>query len=143
EYRQALRSVRYLHRNTIDPDLSLRKLIYEVQDPQEGGPPLEIILAFQYTFVDLVIPSAFTPNGDAANDRWVIDWPGGGIEDIANAVVSVYDAYGMLVFRSKGFDDSWDGTFDGKLLPSGTYFYTIDLNLRNRKTYRGIVTILR
>src|SRR5690606_21469879 len=143
EYRQVLRSVRYLHRNTIDPDLTPRKLVYEVRDGDVASAPLEIVIAFQYTFVDLVIPSGFTPNGDEANDRWVIDWPGGGIEEIANAVISVYNAHGVLVFRTHGFDEPWDGTANGELLPAGTYYYTINLNLRNRKTYKGIVTLLR
>lgn len=143
EYRSALRSVRYLHRNTVDPDLRPAQLVYEVNEGDAASSPLEIVISMEYTFVDLVIPTGFTPNGDEANDTWVIDWPGGGVEEIASAVVSVYTSSGVLVFRTQGFGSPWDGTMDGKLLPAGTYYYTIDLNLRNRKTYRGTVTILR
>jgi gliding motility-associated-like protein len=97
----------------------------------------------QYTFIEFDIPSGFTPNGDMANDTWVIERPGGGLEDMNDAIISVYNKQGVLVYRAKGFDRPWDGTLNGKSLPADTYFYTIDLQLRSRKTYKGIVTILR
>ena len=45
--------------------------------------------------------------------------------------------------RAKGFEKEWDGYVNGQVLPSDTYFYTIDLNLQYmKKTYKGAVTIL-
>lgn len=143
EYRMALRSVRYLHRNTIDPLLEPKTLFFTVHDGETESAPKEKVIKLQYTFVELEIPSGFTPNGDQANDTWIIGRPGGGLDEMDNAIISVYNKQGVLVFRTKGFDRPWDGTMNGELLPADSYFFTIDLQLRNKKTYKGIVTILR
>lgn len=143
EYREALRSVRYVYLNTIDPILEQKRVTFLLSDQRSEGEGRDKVIVLKYTFVEFEIPTAFTPNGDQANDTWVIDRPGGGLEEMNDAVVSVYDKHGVLVHRSKGFEHPWDGTMNGELLPAGTYFFTIDLQLRNKKTYRGIVTILR
>jgi len=102
--------------------------------------PIELI----YTFKDLDIPTAFTPNGDPANDAWVITSPNtqDGSVPYEKAHVRVYTKSGLLVYESIGFTKPWDGTFQGKELPVDTYFYTIDLKY-NRVRYKGVVTILR
>lgn len=143
QYRTALRSVRYLYQNTLDPILEPKGVYYTVHDGEAESERASKVIILQYTFVEFEIPSAFTPNGDHANDTWVIDRPGGGLEEMDKAVISVYNKQGVLVYRARGFDRPWDGTHDGELLPSDTYFFTIDLQLRNQKTYKGIVTILR
>jgi gliding motility-associated-like protein len=143
EYRMALRSVRYIHRNTIDPLLEPKALYITVHDGETESAPKEKVIILEYTFVEFEIPSGFTPNGDQANDTWIIDRAGGGLEEMDKAIISVYNKQGVLVFRTKGFDRPWDGTMNGDLLPADSYFFTIDLQLRNKKTYKGIVTILR
>jgi len=57
-------------------------------------------------------------------------------------VIKVFNHRGLTVYESTGFENPWDGTFKGELLPVDTYFYTIDLKLLNQKTYKGTVTIL-
>lgn len=143
EYRTALRSVRYLHLNTLDPILRAKTVTARLHDGETEGEGKDKIIVLQYTFIEFQIPTGFTPNGDQANDTWVIDRPGGGLEEMDNAIISVYNKQGVLVYRAKGFDRPWDGTMNGELLPADTYFFTIDLQLRNKKTYRGIVNILR
>ena len=143
EYINALRSVKYLYQNTTDPLLEPKGITFTVNDGKVSSEPAEKVIMLQYTFVEFEIPSGFTPNGDQANDTWIIDRPGGGLQEMTNAVISVYNKQGVLVYRAKGFERPWDGTMRGELLPADTYFYTIDLQLRNNKTYKGIVTILR
>ena len=143
EYRLALRAVRYLHRNSIDPLLEPKALYFTVHDGEIESTPVDKVIMLKYTFIEFEIPSGFTPNGDRANDTWIISRPGGGLEEMDDALVSVYNKQGVLVFRSRGFDRAWDGTKNGEPLPADTYFFTIDLQLRNKKTYKGIVTILR
>ena len=142
-YRDALRSVRYIYRNTIDPLLEPKTVFFKLNDGDAESEPKDKVIILQYTFVEFEIPTGFTPNGDQANDSWIIDRPGGGLEEMDDAIISVYDRRGVLVYRTRGFERPWDGTMNGEALPADTYFYTIDLQLRNRKTYKGIVTILR
>ncbi|TCJ19000.1 PKD domain-containing protein [Flaviaesturariibacter flavus] len=85
-----------------------------------------------------VIPNVFTPNGDGVNDRWVINH----LESYPGATVEVYNRYGQLVFRSVNYTTAWDGTLNGQLLPTGTYYYII--NPKNgRKQMTGFVDLIR
>ena len=72
------------------------------------------------------IPSGFTPNGDGMNDEWVIDL----IELFPNCEVYIYNRWGEKLYYSKGYPPSerWNGKFKGKDLPSGTYYYIINLH---------------
>jgi len=72
------------------------------------------------------IPSGFTPNGDGTNDEWVIDL----IELFPNCEVYIYNRWGEKLFYSKGYPPSerWNGKYKGKDLPSGTYYYIINLH---------------
>ncbi len=84
------------------------------------------------------IPNVFTPNGDGVNDTWVIEY----LESYVGATVEIFNRYGSLVFRSVGYTKSWDGTYGGKQMPAGTYYYII--NPKNgRKQISGFVDIVR
>ena len=84
------------------------------------------------------IPNVFTPNGDGINDTWVIQY----LESYPGATVDVFNRYGSLVYHSVGYTKAWDGSFDGKQMPAGTYYYII--NPKNgRKQLSGFVDIVR
>ncbi len=87
---------------------------------------------------DVRFPNTFTPNGDGVNDNWVID----GINSYPNPVVRVYNRNGQLIYRSAGTISPWDGTYNGKAVPAGNYYYIIELGL-NRPTQSGWVAVLR
>ncbi len=87
---------------------------------------------------DLIIPNAFTPNGDGANDVWEID----GLNNYPNAFIQVFNRWGDLVFSSRGYPIPWDGQFKGNHLPAATYYYTISSDALERPL-SGAITILR
>ena len=74
---------------------------------------------------DIVIPSAFTPNGDSENDEWeIIDL------DLVypNNIVYVYNRWGNLIYTSNKGDyasKKWDGTYNEEVLPVASYYYII------------------
>ena len=84
------------------------------------------------------VPNAFTPNGDGINDLWDIP----GLSVYPNCVVSVYNRYGTRVYYSVGYPRSWNGTYNGHALPTGTYYYIIDLKI-NKPEIAGPVTIFK
>jgi gliding motility-associated-like protein len=83
------------------------------------------------------VPNVFTPNGDGINDKWEIKY----LESYPGCTVQIFNSYGQLVFESTGYK-AWDGTFKGKQVPAGTYYYII--NPKNgRKQMSGFVDIVR
>lgn len=98
-------------------------------------------------FVNILSPisiyNALTPNGDDIDDTWTIS----GIDRpvFEAAVVSVFDRWGQQVFKSLGYRTPWDGTNNGRYLPTGAYYYVIELNTYDLyiPPYVGIVSILR
>jgi len=88
---------------------------------------------------DIKIPNAFTPNADGINDVWVI-------ADLAfypDCIVKIFNRNGALLYTSKGYATAWDGTVNGKKLPSGTYYYIIDSQALVNNRLSGYVSILQ
>ncbi len=150
DYMAAIKSIQYNYRLTTDingePSLiSTEPKTIEVRlgDGEFTSEPRTRTIELE-TLVDLDIANTFTPNGDLANDTWAIE-PLQRSDRFAETVVKVYNKKGLLVWETIGLDieNRWDGTHNGELLPSDTYYYTIDLNLSFiKKTYKGAVMIL-
>ncbi len=82
----------------------------------------------------------FTPNGDGTNDVWII----GDLTDFPNVEVAIFNRWGEQLFSSKGYSDPWDGKYNGKELPVGTYYYVIDLkDEKYPDAFTGPLTIMR
>jgi gliding motility-associated-like protein len=88
---------------------------------------------------DIEFPNGISPNGDGKNDVWIIDF----IEQFPNNVVEIYNRWGELLFHADGYQQDWDGTYNGKELPIGTYYYVIELNEEGKEPFTGPLTILR
>ncbi|UKT64844.1 T9SS type B sorting domain-containing protein [Pedobacter mucosus] len=87
---------------------------------------------------NIVIPKAFTPNGDAINDTWNIPTA----ESFLNTIVRITNRYGQLVYQSTGKYKPWDGKFNGTDLPSAAYYYTINFN-NGSEIYSGWIMLIR
>lgn len=83
-------------------------------------------------------PRFFTPNGDGNNDYWQIIGAG---RDLISGNITIYDRYGALVQQISANDIGWDGTINGKLLPSSDYWFSI--NLSNKKQFKGHFALKR
>lgn len=67
----------------------------------------------------IVVPDAFSPNGDGVNDQFRAF---GNFEAIS---MKVYNRYGNLVFEGEGLDAFWDGTHDGEPVIISVYPYVM------------------
>ena len=83
------------------------------------------------------MPNSFTPNNDGTNDMWNLDF-----SSYSNGSIQVYSKWGNLVWESAGTMLSWDGTYNGQVLPSGTYYYILDID-NGTLTQNGPVTIVK
>ena len=63
-------------------------------------------------------PNAFTPNGDGINDRWQPVWVA---NTNATLELTIYDRWGHALFTAHDSAIAWDGTANGKLVPTGIY----------------------
>ena len=89
-------------------------------------------------FSSLTIYNTFTPNGDRFNDTW-------GVPEVRfyeGARIAVYERGGARVFYTEDPDVRWDGTFNGKEMPVGSYYWVIQIE-ETGATRRGIVNLLR
>lgn len=85
---------------------------------------------------------AFTPNNDGINDKWMATTS----NICTNRVrVIVYNRYGSTVYSNDNYQNEWDGTYKGSVIPDGTYYYYAVYELINGKTISlsGDVTIIR
>lgn len=69
------------------------------------------------------IPNVFTPNGDDINDR-LIAKTSGLVEKID---FRLFNRNGMLLFKTEEPRINWDGTYKGKIVSPGVYFYQCDV----------------
>ena len=93
------------------------------------------------------IPNAFTPNGDGKNDVFrVLAAPLGSRID----QFSVYNRWGQVLYLGQNLVagdpiGGWDGTYNGRPEPPGTYVYSIKISLQNgaEQVFRGTVELIR
>ncbi|WP_111684050.1 T9SS type B sorting domain-containing protein [Winogradskyella tangerina] len=79
----------------------------------------------------------FTPNGDGENDYWQIC--GSKLEP--NLLVYVFDRYGKLLNVFNGDQKGWDGTYNGRRMPTSDYWFLVER--QNGKSHTGHFTLKR
>ncbi len=86
--------------------------------------------------------NVITPNGDSRNDFFIIE----GIENYRENRLTIYNRYGVPVYKASGYLNDWNGTDNhGHELSPGIYYYSMDLrDPRPSKTvFKGSVSILK
>jgi len=71
---------------------------------------------------NLIVPNAFTPNGDGVNDELCLD---GWNDCVSTFQIFIYDRWGEKVFESTDPKFCWDGIYKGKLLDPAVFVYYI------------------
>ncbi|KGO78569.1 hypothetical protein Q763_17750, partial [Flavobacterium beibuense F44-8] len=75
-----------------------------------------------------MIPKGISPNGDDKNDNF--DLTGFNVRKI-----SIFNRYGKEVFTQGAYTNEWYGQDKkGNELPTGTYYYSIELGNGDSKT---------
>jgi gliding motility-associated-like protein len=83
----------------------------------------------------LDIPTGFSPNNDGENDSWTVT----GLENYPDAIIQVFNRWGQVVFDGGQTNPSWDGYFQGKLMPTADYYFIVDLGTDEK--INGVVTL--
>ncbi|MDM1361471.1 gliding motility-associated C-terminal domain-containing protein [Myroides marinus] len=93
---------------------------------------------------DIVIYNLVTPDGDGKNDYFIID----NINKFPNNTVEIYNRWGVKVYDTKNYDSAGNvfrGYSDGRVtinrgdkLPTGTYFYIVNYEYKDKSGSRMI-----
>ncbi len=77
---------------------------------------IEVVASYR-----ILVPNAFTPNGDGLNDYFRPEMRG--IDDFE---FHIFNKWGELIYSSYSKEDpGWDGTLNGTMSPNGNYVYKI------------------
>lgn len=88
----------------------------------------------------LIIPNAFSPNGDGKNDYFNLLSSG----NIVIKEFAVYDRWGNEVFRDNTGYWGWDGKYKTEYMEIGTYFYYVRYSENGiEKIKKGDVSLVR
>ncbi len=89
----------------------------------------------------IVIPKAFSPNGDGINDEFRIF-----LRDFREADFAIYDRSGNRVFESTNpMLDGWNGVYKNEEQNIGVYVYylVVTFNDDTQRLYQGNITLIR
>lgn len=89
---------------------------------------------------ELLIPNAFSPNGDGVNDEWKISY-----RSLTDFKCWIFDRQGHELFSFDNPEKGWDGKYKGKTVTPGVYFYVIQATGADGKKYKksGDINILK
>ena len=112
-------------------------------DPDNNGNPDESSLTrVMLEKVTVRIPEGFSPDGDGVNDTFVL-------ENLDNEPISlqIFNSFGNLIYKNDNYQNDWNGisnqgSYKGKDITDGTYFYVVSKR-DNKETYVRFITIIR
>ena len=82
-----------------------------------------------YQFSILEYPRFFTPNEDGINDYWSIRGYDKNLNPLSE--IYIYNRFGVLLYKMDASGPGWNGTYEGKKLPSNTYWFKTLLTDQN------------
>ncbi|AEA43768.1 PKD domain containing protein [Fluviicola taffensis DSM 16823] len=88
-------------------------------------------------------PNTFTPDGDEFNQTWFLHIDG---IDIFQFNLKLFNRWGENIWESHDPKASWDGTYQGKIVPAGGYTWileTRELVSDKKYTFTGHINVLR
>jgi gliding motility-associated-like protein len=125
------------------PGGGLDTIVYHVRVSTEQGCVSEDSIEVHVfeTKPAVFIPNAITPNGDGLND--VLRPTIAGILKFSD--FRIYNRWGQLLFSTKRQGDGWDGVYNGRKQPSGTYVYVLNAIDYTGKKYfqKGTFVLIR
>jgi len=91
---------------------------------------------------ELILPNAFTPNGDGYNETFRPLHPC----NMGNFSLQIFNRYGQLIYQTQDPSVGWNGNFGGAKAQTGTYVWAasyINTETQQREARRGFVVLIR
>jgi gliding motility-associated-like protein len=93
--------------------------------------------------VIIYAPNTFTPDNDEHNQNWGIHIEG---IDVTDFNLLIFNRWGEIIWESNDPSATWDGSYNGSIIPQGTYSWIIrakDLLNDGKYEFNGYINILR
>jgi gliding motility-associated-like protein len=93
--------------------------------------------------VVLFVPNTFTPDGDEYNQNFQVYIDG---IDIFSFNMLIFNRWGEIIWENNNPSESWDGSYNGQIVPSGTYTWKIVAKDRindDQYVWHGHLNVLR
>ncbi|MBL7942642.1 MAG: gliding motility-associated C-terminal domain-containing protein, partial [Flavobacteriales bacterium] len=129
--------------NIITPLVDVPNVIVWTVDNGVCGTTSDTAMIVLEDCLTVIVPDAFSPNGDGTNDFLVIP----NIETYPNNRIEIFNRWGMKVFEASPYNNTWDGTSNhsatiGDPLPVSTYYYVLDLGT-GEEAFNGFIYLKR
>lgn len=129
--------------NIITPLVDVPSVLTWTVDNGLCGMSSDTVIFILEDCLTIVVPDAFSPNGDGTNDNLVIP----NIESYPNSSFEVFNRWGMKIFEASPYNNTWDGTSlhsatVGDPLPVSTYYYVLDLGT-GEEAFHGFIYLKR
>lgn len=97
------------------------QIFYLMTENVAGCKGYDTLFVKVYNQPNYYVPNSFTPNGDGLNDLFRAV-PAG---ITSTEYFRIYDRLGKLIFQTNRFMRGWDGNFQGRKQPNGTYVWIV------------------
>ena len=90
---------------------------------------------------ELNCPNVFTPgSSEGSNDIWMVSY-----RSITEFKCVIFNRWGNRIIELNDPSEGWDGTYNGKLVPAGVYYYVINARGSDGHQYKlsGDINIIR
>ncbi|QDH80466.1 DNRLRE domain-containing protein [Echinicola soli] len=87
---------------------------------------------------EVVIYNSFTPDNNGSNDSWGVSE----LQLYTEVRFMIFERSGKRVFYTEDPKKRWDGTYNGNKMPSGTYFWVIEVK-ETGEVRKGTLNLLR
>ncbi|MEN8119236.1 MAG: cadherin domain-containing protein [Bacteroidota bacterium] len=112
-----------------------------IQIEDDGNVPESTQCTVTINVIDVENPfeanNIFTPNDDR-NKYWLIQ----NVQDYNDFELVIRTATGQIVYKTRNYQNDWNGTYNNQILPTGTYYFTL-INSINGKSYSGFINLIR
>jgi gliding motility-associated-like protein len=134
----------------------LQNPVFNYPIGEVGVYPTTLIVTSSYGCVDTVTynmnviqdiimyaPNSFTPDGDEHNQDWRFAIQG---IDVYSFNLMLFNKWGEIIWETNDVNSSWDGTYNGKIVQAGSYFWRAsakDIMNDGKHEFSGTINVLR
>jgi large repetitive protein len=120
------------------------KVSYTIANDASNVVRCSFNITVNYEELVIEVVNVITPNGDNVNDVLIIP----NIEKFKDNRVTIVDRWGSVLYQATGYNNgsvSWKGTnASGTNVPTGTYFYIIEVTFRDKRIEkRGFIELIQ